>query len=87
MLWKWNIREQDPNNVLKKRSVEGVLDTEQQLFDSFMKSYKALLGFSVSHGIEYAITSDDAGVLSRKLYAAYDCYAGKSLKDCHVFSA
>ncbi len=79
MLWKWNIREQDPNNVLKKRSVEGVLNTEQQLFDSFMKSYKALLGFSVFHGIEYAITSDDAGVLSRKLYAAYDCYAGKIL--------
>lgn len=79
VLWKWNIREQNPNDILKKRSVEGVLDTEQQLFDSFMKSYKALLGFSVSHGIEYAITSDDAGVLSRKLYAAYDCYAGKIL--------
>ncbi len=79
MLWKWNFRSQDARDILKKRSVEDVLKTEQQLFDSFMKSYKALLGFSVSHGIEYAITSDDAGVLSRKLYAAYDCYAGKIL--------
>ncbi len=49
----------------------------QDLFSSLVKSYKALLMFSVRHGIEYAITSDDAGVLSRKLYAAFDRYAGK----------
>ena len=79
VLWHWNISEQDFTENLKTRSVEDMLDTEQQLFDSFMKSYKALLGFSVSHGIEYAITSDDAGVLSRKLYAAYDRYDGKIL--------
>ena len=49
----------------------------QELFHSLIESYRALLLFSVRHGIEYAITSDDAGVLSRKLYAAFDRYPGK----------
>lgn len=51
----------------------------QSLYYSLLESYRALLRFSVRHGIEYAITSDDAGILSRKLYAAFDRYPGKIL--------
>lgn len=78
-LWGWDQREVEFAEISKEHDVEIVLKTEQELFSSFVKSYRALLGFSVSHGIEYAITSDDAGVLSRKLYAAYDLYEGKIL--------
>ena len=51
----------------------------REVFNTLLESYLALLRFSVRHGIEYAITSDDAGVLSRKLYAAFDRYPGKIL--------
>lgn len=79
-LWDRNNLDFDFTNDPETSDVSTVLRTEQELFDSFMKSYKALVGFSISHGIEYAITSDDAGILSRKLYAAYDCYSGKILR-------
>lgn len=39
---------------------------QQDLFSSLLESYRTLLRFSVENKIEYAITSDDAGVLSRK---------------------
>lgn len=51
----------------------------REVFNTLIESYLALLRFSVRHGIEYAITSDDAGVLSRRLYAAFDRYPGKIL--------
>ena len=51
----------------------------REVFNTLIESYVALLRFTVRHGIEYAITSDDAGVLSRKLYAAFDRYPGKIL--------
>lgn len=51
----------------------------QEVYRALFASYQALLRFSVRHGIEYAITSDDAGILSRKLYAAFDLYPGKIL--------
>ena len=51
----------------------------REVFNTLIESYLALLRFTVRHGIEYAITSDDAGVLSRKLYAAFDRYPGKIL--------
>lgn len=79
-IWCWTKTERDFAEDPENCSVTTVLHTEQELFDSFMKSYRVLLGFSVSHGIEYAITSDDAGILSRKLYAAYDRYNGKILR-------
>lgn len=52
---------------------------QQDLFSSLLESYRTLLRFSVENKIEYAITSDDAGVLSRKIYAAFDRYPGKIL--------
>ena len=56
-LWDRNNLDFDFTNDPETSDVSTVLRTEQELFDSFMKSYKALLGFSISHGIEYAITS------------------------------
>lgn len=56
-----------------------VRDFYQEVYRALFASYQALLQFSVRHGIEYAITSDDAGILSRKLYATFDRYPGKIL--------
>ena len=76
------------------RSVEGslrwtpsrIIEASGELFSSYLASYRALLSFSISHGIEYAITSDDAGALSRRLYAVYDRYEGKVLPVRRVFA-
>lgn len=54
-----------------------IIKASGELFSSYVASYRDLLSFSISHGIEYAITSDDAGALSRRLYAVYDRYEGK----------
>jgi len=76
-LWGWNTDVAGGDLSPARWPVPRVLAAERELFASFMRSYRALLNFSISHGIEYAITSDDAGVLSRKLYAVYDSYEGK----------
>ena len=77
--WSWSslFREELKSREHWKSGFVTKLQTD--LFSSLHKSYLALLRFSVGHGIEYAITSDDAGVLSRKLYAAFDAYPGKVL--------
>lgn len=77
--WCWSRADVDFAENTGQRTAASVMKFEQELFASFIKSYRALLSFSISHGIEYAITSDDAGVLSRKLYANYDNYEGKIL--------
>lgn len=75
--WRWSQREKEEleNRALWK--IHYVREFYSDLFAALIKSYRSLLSFSVRHGIEYAITSDDAGVLSRKLYAAYDRYRDK----------
>lgn len=59
--------------------VNIVRSLNRKLLRALTHSYRALLLFSIRHGIEYAITSDDVGCLSRRLYAAYDHYPGKIL--------
>lgn len=76
-LWGWSGEKIDLLSNPERWKIGYVRYLEQRLFDTLIKSYRALLGFSIRHGIEYAITSDDAGVLSRKLYAAFDSYPGK----------
>ncbi|MBU3826842.1 MAG: class I adenylate cyclase [Candidatus Anaerobiospirillum merdipullorum] len=75
--WQWSaeVKEELENRAWWK--IHYVRTFYADLFAALIKSYRALLSFSVRHGIEYAITSDDAGVLSRKLYAAYDKYDSK----------
>ncbi len=75
--WRWSfkLKEDLENRAMWK--IHYVRAFYDDLFAALIKSYRALLSFSVRHGIEYAITSDDAGILSRKLYAAYDKHQDK----------
>lgn len=76
-IWNW---QRDFQNILTnpdRWKIDFVGKIERELFSSLIKSYRTLLDFSIRHRIEYAITSDDAGVLSRKLYAAFDTTPGK----------
>jgi len=79
-LWDWSRNYIDDISSKKNWNVSSLRLIQTQLQESLLKSYKALLRFSVTHGIEYAITSDDAGVLSRKIYASIDKYPGKIMQ-------
>lgn len=77
--WGWSedfVRQLERVDYWKMAQVR---EFSQEVYRALFASYQALLRFSVRHGIEYAITSDDAGILSRKLYAAFDLYPGKIL--------
>ncbi len=75
--WDWPARRSGDLDNLEHWKIRYVKEFNQALFASVIASYRELLRFSVRHGIEYAITSDDAAVLSRKLYAAFDRYPSK----------
>lgn len=75
--WGWDARAIKNVEGKDRWKIDYVRTLYTELFASLVKSYQALLSFSVRHGIEYAITSDDAGILSRKLYAAFDEHPGK----------
>ena len=81
MAIKWGLDRssiEDLNNAAYWK-IDKATKVNNQLLSSLLASYQALLRFCVEYGIEYAITSDDAGVLSRKIYAAIDRYPGKIL--------
>lgn len=75
----WNVPVSDLEWVdnADKWKIVSARKAQQKLLSALVASYRALLKFSVDHKIEYAITSDDAGVLSRKIYSAFDKYPGK----------
>ena len=79
-LWDWSSTYIEKLSSKKNLNLSSIKHFQNQLLESLLKSYKALLRFSVTHGIEYAITSDDAGVLSRKIYASIDRYPGKIMQ-------
>lgn len=75
--WGWSSAFVKELESISSWKVQAVYEFNQEVYNTLLESYMALLRFSVRHGIEYAITSDDAGVLSRKLYAAFDRYPSK----------
>lgn len=75
--WGWSDKFVQEIESVSSWKIDQVRKFSQDVYNSLLKSYQSLLLFSVRHGIEYAITSDDAGILSRKLYAAFDRYPGK----------
>ena len=77
--WGWSLKFQAELKSKEHWKIGFVMKLNTELFSALHKSYRQLLNFSIGHGIAYAITSDDAGVLSRKLYAAFDAYPGKVL--------
>lgn len=75
----FNLTKHELEFALNKKNwkIQYVQKLNSEIFNALIQSYKSLLRFSIKHGIENAITSDDASVLSRKLYAAFDQYPGK----------
>ena len=75
--WGWSPEFVSELEQVATWKMEAVRSFDKEVYRTLLESYQSLLRFSVRHGIEYAITSDDAGILSRKLYAAFDRFPGK----------
>lgn len=75
--WGWNDSFVSDIEQFSSWKLDEVRGFNREVYTTLLESYLALLRFSIRHGIEYAITSDDAAILSRKLYAAFDRYPGK----------
>jgi len=54
-----------------------VQQAKKELFQAFMTSYQQLLSFARKSNISESISAKDIGILSRKLYTAYEDQPGK----------
>jgi adenylate cyclase class 1 len=75
--WQWNAEKvaHFDNRYLWKANI--VQHSKKQLVKSFMGSYRQLLNFARKNNISESISAKDIGILSRKLYTAYQDQPGK----------
>jgi len=75
--WGWN---RDKLAMLDKRAswkVEDVKPIYEELIDTLMTSFRKLIEFARRNSISEAINPEDIGILSRKLYAAFETLPSK----------
>lgn len=75
--WGWN---HEKLVMLDKRSrwkVEDVKPIYEELIDTLMTSFRKLIEFARRNSLTEAINPEDIGILSRKLYAAFETLPSK----------
>ncbi|RKF22112.1 class I adenylate cyclase [Alginatibacterium sediminis] len=75
--WEWD---QDKIKHLSRRSHWKATDVKKahaELIDALMLSYRNLIRFARQNNISESINPEDIGILSRKLYAAFESLPGK----------
>lgn len=75
--WQWS---DERINYLDNRDnwkIEQVQEAHAELLDAMMKGYRNLIGFARRNNISESINPADIGILSRKLYAAFESLPGK----------
>ncbi len=75
--WNWTEKEQSFIDERFRWHINDVRRVYDLLFESMMRSYRALLNFGLRNNIKDAIRFRDIRVLSRKLYTAFDTSPGK----------
>ena len=75
--WKWSQSEILRLDNRSNWKVSEVRKAKKKLLSAFMTSYRNLLRFARESHIADSIKPEDIGVLSRKLYAAYEDLPGK----------
>ncbi|WP_340609954.1 class I adenylate cyclase [Xenorhabdus bharatensis] len=75
--WGWDI---DKLAVLNNRNawkIEQVRTAHNELLDTMMQSYRNLIRFARRNNLSVSASPQDIGVLTRKLYAAFEALPGK----------
>lgn len=76
--WGWSperLAVLDRRNAWK---IEQVRDAHNELLDTMMQSYRNLIRFARRNNLSVSASPQDIGVLTRKLYAAFEALPGKS---------
>lgn len=75
--WGWS--EEKLHHLDRRRhwKVEEVKEAYAELLDALMQSYRNLIQFARRNRISESINPEDIGILSRKLYAAFESLPGK----------
>lgn len=75
--WGWD---EERLVILDNRSnwkIEPVRDAHNELLDAMMQSYRNLIRFARRNNLSVSASPQDIGVLTRKLYAAFEALPGK----------
>ncbi|MFV9996668.1 MAG: class I adenylate cyclase [Arsenophonus endosymbiont of Dermacentor nuttalli] len=75
--WEWD---KERLSVLDNRNywkIEQVRDAHNELLDTMMQSYRNLIRFARCNNLRVSASPQDIGVLTRKLYAAFEVLPGK----------
>ncbi len=75
--WGWSDEKLDHLDNRAAWKVVEVKAAYAELVDALMQSYGQLIQFARRHNISDSINAEDIGVLSRKLYAAFETLPGK----------
>ncbi|WP_220719878.1 class I adenylate cyclase [Agarivorans litoreus] len=75
--WKWPQQKIEHLNLRRAWKVQDVRLAHSELLDALMLSYRNLIRFARRNDISESINPEDIGILSRKLYAAFESLPGK----------
>ncbi|MGL5949032.1 MAG: class I adenylate cyclase [Aeromonas sp.] len=75
--WGWSAAKRQRLNNRHQWKIEEVKIEHAELLEALMHSYRNLIQFARRNNISESINAEDIGVLSRKLYAAFESLPGK----------
>lgn len=75
--WGWNKARLTLLDSRSEWKIGRVREAHNELLDAMMQSYRNLMRFACHNHLRHRINPQDIGVLSRKLYAAFEALPGK----------
>src|SRR5690606_39570554 len=75
--WGWSPERLHHMDHRQEWKVEDVKVAHAELLEALMQSYRNLIQFARRNNISESINPEDIGILSRKLYAAFESLPGK----------
>ncbi|WP_337242114.1 class I adenylate cyclase [Proteus faecis] len=75
--WQWDNARLTVLDTRDSWKIERVRDAHNELLDTMMQSYRNLIRFARRNNLSVSASPQDIGVLTRKLYAAFEALPGK----------
>ncbi|NHB86922.1 class I adenylate cyclase [Photorhabdus tasmaniensis] len=75
--WKWDTERLGILDNRNSWKIAQVRDAHNELLDTMMQSYRNLIRFARRNNLSVSASPQDIGVLTRKLYAAFEALPGK----------
>lgn len=75
--WGWSAERLEKLDNRVNWKIEQVREAHNELLDAMMQSYRNLIRFARRNNLSMSASPQDIGVLTRKLYAAFEALPGK----------